>query len=146
MLERVTIRGAALDDGARDTKTVCVALYFPPRSQRLNKHKTGPPTAVLDYLPHDTFDIEGTNRFVSFTSTFKYLGSNLTMDHADDFDIDSRATAATKAFGALKKILCDRNIAKPIRVQLHLAIPIIILLWGCGSWAFTAPGMKKLQN
>ena len=121
-------------------------MHIPPSSQRIKKHKEGPPTAVLDYLPQDTFDIEGTNRFVSFTPTFKYLGSNLTMDHAGDFDIDSRVTAATKALGALKKILCDRNIAKLSRVQLYLAIPINTLLWGCGSWAITAPGMKKLQK
>ena len=68
-----------------DEKSKTEAMYFPPRSKRLNKHKDGPPTAVRDYLPYDSFDIEGTNNFVSFSPTFKYLGSNLTMDHADEF-------------------------------------------------------------
>ena len=129
-----------------DEKSKTEAMYFPPRSERLNKHKDGPPTAVLDYLPHDSFDIEGTNKFISFSPTFKYLGSNLTMDHADEFDIDSRITAATKAFGALKHVFNNRNISKTIRVQLYLAIPINILLWGCAGWAISAQGMKKLQT
>ena len=129
-----------------DEKSKTEAMYFPPRSKRLNRHKDGPPTPVLDYLPHDSFDIEGTNRFVSFSPTFKYLGSNLTMDHADEFDIDSRITAATKAFGALGRVFKNRNISKTIRVQLYLAIPINILLWGCASWALSAQGMRKLQT
>ena len=68
------------------------------------------------------------------------------MDHADEFDIDCRISAATRAFGALSHVLKDRNIDKSIRTQLHLAIPVNTLLWGCAGWAIGAQGMRKLQT
>ena len=67
------------------------------------------------------------------------------MDHTDDFDMDCTVTAATKAFGALQSVFNNRNISKTIRVQLYLAIPVNILLWGCASWAISSQGLKKLQ-
>ena len=45
-----------------------------------------------------------------------HLNSNLTMNHADEFDIESRITAATKAYGALSNSKAIRFVSeRPIR-------------------------------
>ena len=40
--------------------------------------------------------------FISFTKLFKYLGSWISFDLSDEFDIEERIKSANKAMGALR--------------------------------------------
>ena len=42
--------------------------------------------------------------FIDFVKHFKYLGSYVSFDLTDDFDIDKRIAAANKSMGSLKHI------------------------------------------
>ncbi len=48
--------------------------------------------------------------FMTYTKHFKYLGSHISYSLQDDYDIKSRITAATKAFGALTKFWYNRHV------------------------------------
>ena len=121
----------------KDIKSKTEAMYFPPFSRRKEKL----PTNRLS----GSYDI-GENRFVSFCPHFRYLGTNITPDLDDTFDIDTRITAATKAWHSMQSVLTDKSINKDIRKKLYLAIPVNILLWGCDSWALSSSHLKKLAT
>jgi len=119
----------------KDVKSKTEAMFFPPFSRRKEK------------LPADrltgSYNV-GNGRFVSFCPHFRYLGTNITPDLDDTFDIDTRITAATQAWHSMKSVLMNKNIDKDIRKKLYMAIPVNILLWGCDSWALSSSHLKKL--
>ena len=67
-------------------------MYFPFHS---NSKKE-----ILEELVNGDFDIEG-KRFVTFTPNFKYLRTYLYQPLTEDYNIQTRITAATKFFNAL---------------------------------------------
>jgi hypothetical protein len=124
--------------GGQDEDSKTEAMFFPPCSQR--KHVI--PTNLLT----GTFDLGSDGRnYVKFCSSFRYLGTYITPDLNDSFDIDARITAASKAWGALKNVLEDKHIDRDIRTKLYVATVISILLWGCDSWALKDSDMQKLK-
>ena len=110
-------------------------MYFPPFSHRKEKLATDPLTGSYDV---------GNGHFVSFCPHFRYLGTNITPDLDETFDIDTRITAAKQAWHSMKSVLMNKNIDKDIRKKLYMAIPVNILLWGCNSWALSSSHLKKL--
>ena len=134
-------------DDSKDVPSKTEAMYFPTKKNRkIGGNEANNLCSVDQYLSMTSFDIEGTDNFVSFSPVFKYLGSNITMEHCDTFDINQRISSATKSFGSLRKVLCDRNIDKKIRAQIYLAIPISILLWSCEAWAIGQGHIKSLAT
>jgi hypothetical protein len=127
----------ATEPGGQDENSKTEAMYFPPSDQRKNKA----PAKM------DTYDV-GTDgqRYVNFCSSFKYLGTYITPDLDDTFDIEARITAATKAWGAMKSVLMNKFINRDIRTNLYMAIVVNVLLWGCDSWALKETDMKKLKS
>lgn len=51
----------------------------------------------------ETQQIEVKDGFMTYTNYFKYLGSHISFNLRDNYDIKFRITAATKALGALTK-------------------------------------------
>jgi hypothetical protein len=127
-----------ISPGGQDEDSKTEAMFFPPCSQRKNVT----PTNLLT----GTFDVGNDGRFyVKFCSSFRYLGTYITPDLNDTFDIDARITAASKAWGALKPVLEDKHINRGIRTKLYGATVVSILLWGCESWALKDSDMQKLK-
>ncbi|MCP4744834.1 MAG: reverse transcriptase family protein, partial [Desulfobacteraceae bacterium] len=126
--------------GSRETnaKSKTEAMYFPSQSN----FKKDIPQELID----GDFDLPG-NRFVSFTPQFKYLGTYLSQNLTEEYDIDARIASATKNFNALgRSIFRNRRISLDIRCQLYLAITVNILLWGCDSWALLTKQIDKLNS
>jgi hypothetical protein len=62
------------------------AMHIPARGT------TSDPTATADY------DVLDNSRFISFYDSFRYLGTQITPDLDETFEINTRIRAATKAF------------------------------------------------
>ena len=73
--------------------------------------------------------------YVEFTKHFMYLGSYVSYNLKDDYDISQRITKAFQNMGAMKNIWDDQHVDLYSKYLLFLAIPINQLLWGCESWA-----------
>ena len=94
----------------------------------------------------ETQDFSVADGFVSFTRTFRYLGSLITYNLRDDEDIKARIAAANASMGALKEIWSNPNLNTYNKYLLFRAIPINLLLWGCETWSLMQQSLlNKLE-
>ena len=93
----------------------------------------------------ETQDIPVADGFVSFTRTFRYLGSLITYNLRDDEDIKARIAAANASMGALKEIWSNPNLNTYKQYLLFRAISMNLLLWGCETWSPQQPLLDKLE-
>ena len=85
------------------------------------------------------------NRHITFTLNFKYLGSWISYDLDDTYDINSRIKRANQAMGALKFFWLSEKVDILSKYLIYMAVPVNLLLWGCESWALTKVSLKKLE-
>jgi len=83
--------------------------------------------------------------FLDFCKHFKYLGSYISFDLTDDFDVNHRLKTANQAMGALKHFWRNPYADTRAKHLIFLAIPINLLLWGCESWALRESLLNKLD-
>ena len=83
--------------------------------------------------------------FVSFTENFKYLGSWISYDLHDTFDVESRISKANQAIGNLKFFWNSNEVDIRSKYLIYMAIPMNLLTWGCESRALTKICFKKLE-
>lgn len=83
--------------------------------------------------------------FMSFTKLFKYLGSCISFDLSDEFDIEERIKSANKAMCALRFYWKSKQVDLHSKNLIYQVIPINLLLWGCESWALTKVLISKLE-
>jgi hypothetical protein len=97
-----------------NTKTE--AMHIPARGTTPDR------TATADY------DVLDNSRFISFCDSFRYLGTQITPDLDETFEIKTQIRAATKAFMSMRDIFFNRKIDLKTRKQLYLQIPLNIVL------------------
>lgn len=77
---------------------------------------------------------------------FKYLGSFLSRDCKDNYDVDSRIQSAGKAFGALRKCLfSSSSVSYAAKRAVYTGVVLSILLYGCECWALTERLLHRLR-
>ena len=77
---------------------------------------------------------------------FKYLGSYLSRDCTDNYDVDSRIESAGKAFGALRKCLFSSStVSFAAKRAVYMTVVLTILLSGCECWSLTEKLIKRLE-
>jgi len=95
--------------------------------------------AICEDKAYDTCEetrpINVADGFVIFVKHFKYLGSYISYNLRDDYDVHIRITTAYKAMGALHSFWKCNEIEKYSKYLLFLAIPVNLALWGYKSWA-----------
>jgi len=84
--------------------------------------------------------------FVTFTMHFKYLGSFISYNLRDDFDIDLRIKKAGMAMGALKHFFNNEHVDTYTKHLIFKAIPLNLLLWGCETWSLREDHYVKLES
>ncbi len=82
---------------------------------------------------------------VDFVKHFKYLGSYISFDFTDNYDIDKRIAAANISMGSLKHFWNNPYASMRAKQLIFLAIPANQLLWGCESWALRQSHSTKLE-
>ena len=84
------------------------------------------------------------NDFISFTNFFKYVGSFISYDLSDEYDIKVRSKKANQSMGVLIFLGKQMKQIYGSGYLIYMAISIILLLWGCESWSLTKK-LKKLE-
>ena len=100
---------------------------------------------ILYDMAQETNRMKIADGFIDFVKHFKYLGSYISFDLTDDFDINHRITTANKAMGALKHVWNNPYADLKAKQQIFIAIPGNLLLWGCESWALRRSHITKLE-
>jgi len=85
-----------------------------------------------------------TDGYVSFTRTFRYLGSLINDSLRDDDDITARIASATAAMGALKDVWRNPHLDIYNKYLLFRAIPMNLLLWGAETWSLRKTQLDQL--
>lgn len=84
----------------------------------------------------EPFSIRGSD--VEHVDSFVYLGAVITGDTRSRREVDRRIASASRAFGAMRPVLLDRNISFPTRRLLYTTYVLPVLLYGpecsCVSW------------
>jgi hypothetical protein len=125
-----------------------------------------PPTPSITHVPDDDdaptpdeMELEGSiydkldetqnvpvaDGFISFTRTFRYLGSLISYSLRDDDDVTARIAAANSAMGALKEVWRNPHLDVYNKYLLFRAIPMNLLLWGCETWSLRQSLLDKLE-
>ena len=99
---------------------------------------------IYDKLP-ETANVPVADGYVSFTRTFRYLGSLINFSLRDDDDITARIAAATAAMGALKEVWRNPHLDMFNKYMLFRAIPMNLLLWGAETWSLRKQQLDQLE-
>ncbi len=76
----------------------------------------------------ETRDIDVKDGYVTFTRSFRYLGSMISYNLRDDEDITIQVAAATASMGALKEVWQNQHLNIYSKYLLFWAIPMNLLL------------------
>ena len=132
---------ATLENGTENQAEMTIASK---RSEESEEAKKSREDACYDRID-ETQLVNVRGGFMTYTKHFKYLGSHISYSLQDNYDIKSRITAATKAFGALTKFWYNRHVDTYSKYLIFRAIPMNLLLWGCEAWSLRKVLLMKLE-
>ena len=93
----------------------------------------------------ETQDFPVADGTVTFTRTFRYLGSLISYNLRDDEDITARLAAANASMGRLKEVWRNPHLDIYNKYLLFRAIPMNLLLWGAETWSLRKTHLDKLE-
>ncbi|EJK66192.1 hypothetical protein THAOC_12902, partial [Thalassiosira oceanica] len=122
-------------DGVPVSENAPVEIHKPSwRERREASAERAKKKAELEKIRYFSLDqtqpIAVKDGFVTFTMHFKYLGSFISYNLRDDFDIDTRIKKASMAMGALKHFFNNEHVDTYTKHLIFKAIPLNLLLWG----------------
>jgi len=125
--------GLACHVGRDGAKSKTEAMYFPP--------------AQSPYQDANTLPLDVDGGIVTFTQTFKYLGSLLTSDLCDSIEVDARIRSASAAFASLRQqFLSSKNIKPSHKARTYESLILGLLLYGSETWSLTNELKNRLQS
>jgi len=114
-----------------------------------DNHTRTPGQQEQDKIAYDnlakTEKITVADGFVSFTRTFRYLGSLINYSLCDDDDITARIASPTAAMGALKELWRNHHLDIYNKYLLFRAIPMNLLPWGAKTWSLRKSQLDQLE-
>ena len=125
---------------------------LPPKKRKRRKKKIlyrqTPKDIREDYL----YDIHPETRraelddgYVEFTKHFPYLGSFVSYNLKDDFDISKQIAKAFQCMGMLKYVWVDPHIDLYSKYLFFIVMPLNLLLWGCEAWAIKQTAFDNIN-
>ena len=125
------------DEVVIDSKTEVLFVAAPARTYQ----------SPADCDGADLSDIDlGQGKFLPIIESFKYLGTVLARDCTDSLDVDSRISAAGRAFGVLRKCFFSAaGISYKAKKAVYEGLVLSILLYGSESWCLTEKLMRRLR-
>jgi hypothetical protein len=122
--------------GRNNAKSKTEAMYFPPPGVRYEDADTSP---LLIDTGEDTGEI-------SFTPTFKLLGSTLAKNLKDDTEVELRIKSAQGAFSAIRKqFFSAKGINNTHKKTAYEGLILSILLYGCETFSLPKQLLNRLQ-
>ena len=77
--------------------------------------------------------LEVKDGYVTLTRCFKHLGSWISNNLKDEYEIETRVKKAQAQMGALKPIFQCKYIDLAVTCSVYMAVPLNTVLWGCES-------------
>jgi len=139
-----TLSVPVADDSAEDNDDMYALTDAERKKEESEKARIAREDKIYDDL-EETQDLAVADGFVSFTRHFKYLGSYISYNLRDDYDIESRIAAASQSMGALKNVWNNPHMEIYSKYLLFRAIPMNLLLWGCETWSLRQVLLNKLE-
>ena len=99
---------------------------------------------VYNFHP-ETQRVKINDGYVEFTKHFPYIGSFISYNLKDNFDISKRISKAFQNMRMLKNVCEDSHIDLYSKYLFFMAMPLHLLLWGCKSWAFNKSSSDDLN-
>lgn len=97
--------------------------------------------------PLNTANISVDGGFISFSQSFKYLGSIIASNLSDLEECEARISAASKAFGALRAQFFEaRGVELRAKRGAYEGIVANILLYGSETWALTQEMRTRIRS
>jgi hypothetical protein len=90
--------------------------------------------------PYDVAD-----GFISFTDSFLYLRTLITLELRDETDVRSRIKKATAQVGTLRPIFRHPDIDLETKTTVYISMALNTALWGCKAWTITDSIKHALQ-
>nr|XP_014349402.1 PREDICTED: uncharacterized protein LOC106705179 [Latimeria chalumnae] len=78
-------------------------------------------------------------------TSFKYLGSTVTIDGKSMAELNTRIAQATATLSKLNIIWKDKNIQLAIKIRLLHALVLSSFLYGCETWTLTVNIEMKIE-
>ena len=137
-------RATPLPERQRGTTQRHIALPETDGDQNRTAREREQDNDIYDGLP-ETANVPVADGYVSFTRTFRYLGSLINFSLRDDDNITARIAAATAAMGALKEVWRNPHLDTFNKYMLFRAIPMNLLLWGAETWSLRKNQLDQLE-
>ena len=111
------------------------AMFFPASLEEAKHPDFCQPNYII--LPN--------NCFISYTSSFKYLGAIITPELDDCKEIQHRIAKAKRYMGLLFHVFASRDISLKVKQLIYITGPLNTLLWGCETWAMKQSILTKVE-
>jgi len=128
------------DDTAEDNDDMYALTEAEKKKEESERARTAREDKIYDGL-EETQDLVVADGFVSFTKHFKYLGSYISYNLRDNYDLETRIATANQSMGALRNVWNNPHM----EIYLFRAIPMNLLLWGCETWSLRQVLLNKLE-
>ena len=145
----LTACGLQMHSGSATAPSKTECMFFPKQARCYSDFD--PVTG--DSLCYDGADFSNVSvstadgTFVSFCTTFCYLGSILSMDLSDLPDVQHRIRKATAAFFMLGDVLFkNRRVSRATKRITYMCLIVMVCLYGCESWSVTAEIERALNK
>ena len=101
--------------------------------------------APLDAVDMSDVKLPG-GRFMQVVTKFPYLGSWVAANCGDAEDVDSRVSAASRAFGALRvSVFATKSVNRAAKQIAYERLVLAILLYGCECWCLSESLLARLR-
>ena len=122
------------------------AMWDAEEPNRRQKQCISPPPFQL-CQDANTLQLEIDGGCVTFTQSFKYLGSILTSDLDDSTEVEARIKSASAAFASMRLQSFSSKYVKPAhKAQTYESIVMGLLLYGSETWSLTEQLKTRLRS
>jgi hypothetical protein len=124
--------------GTHKTKSKTEAMFFPAslkEARELSTNGTLPPNITLP-----------DNQQISFTHSFKYLGTLITSELNEDPEIKAQIKKAKSIMGVSQHFFNNKDIDIRMKLNIFTLFVINAILWGCEIWNLSGKNKKQLES
>jgi hypothetical protein len=136
-----------IGESVEDVKKIAENLdaLFSKYGFKINKDKTKFMLCFPREADKDTKVIEVGGEEIKRVTEFRYLGTWISDDGGDTYDIKDKINEATKRSGAIKKVMNNKKMPVKLRFKTLMTFVYPVVSQGCETWALNEGQCKALN-